>query len=42
MESVSSCIEVLGVGYIDSLQMDELVESMKKHLKKNYDKEEER
>jgi len=42
MESVASCIEVLGVGYIDSLQMDELVECMKKHLKKNYDKEEER
>lgn len=34
--------QVLGVGFIDSLQMEELVEAMKNHLKKNYDKEEER
>jgi len=42
MESVAMCVEVLGVGFIDGLQMDELVEAMKNHLKKNYDKEEER
>ena len=34
--------QVLGVGFIDSVQMEELVEAMKNHLKKNYDKEEER
>jgi len=42
MESVATCVEVLGVGFIDGLQMEELVEAMKNHLKKNYDKEEER
>lgn len=34
--------QVLGVGFIDSMQMDELVEALKNHLKKNYEKEEER
>lgn len=42
MESVATCVEVLGAGFIDGSQMEELVEALKNHLKKNYDKEEER